>query len=75
MGAVTAGLISATGLKLMNSLKENSMGTLVCWSLVAITFMAVAILRIPLGWVLLGLGGLACCWAYRQLGLTRKAVP
>jgi chromate transporter len=75
MGAVTAGLISATGLKLMSSLHQNTMGALVCWALAAITFIAVAIFRIPLAWVLLGLGGLACTWAYRQLGLAQKAAP
>ena len=68
MGAVAAGLIAATGLKLMGSLKGNVMGAPVNIALVAITFIAIALFRILLIWVLLGLGGLACCWAYRQLG-------
>ncbi|MBT9506930.1 chromate transporter [Rhodoferax sp.] len=68
MGAVAAGMIAATGLKLIASIKANIMGTIVCWSLAAITFIAIALLRIPLAWVLLGIGGLACAWAYRQLG-------
>lgn len=77
MGAVTAGLITATGLKLIPSLKENSMGALVCWALLAITFIAIAILRVPLAWVIFSLGGLACSWAYWQLGMikTPKATP
>src|SRR5665647_1466668 len=37
MGAVAAGLITATGLKLVAALKKNVMGALVCWSLAAIT--------------------------------------
>jgi chromate transporter len=68
MGAVAAGLIAGTGLKLISSLKRNIMGAPVCWSLLAITFIAIALLHVPLVWVLLGAGTLACVWAYRQLG-------
>lgn len=68
MGAVAAGLIAGTGLKLISSLKKNIMGATVCWSLSAITFIAIALLHVPLAWVLLGAGTLACVWAYRQLG-------
>ena len=68
MGAVAAGLITATGLKLVAALGKNVMGTLVCWALAAITFVAIALLRVPLAWVLISVGGLACAWAYRQLG-------
>jgi chromate transporter len=68
MGAVAAGLITATGLKLIGALKTNPMGSSVCWALAAITFIAIALLRVPLAWVLLGVGGVACGWAYRQLG-------
>ena len=71
MGAVAAGLIGATGLKLVGAMKSNVMGPLVCWGLAGITFVAIALVRIPLAWVLLGVGSLACVWAYRQLGLTR----
>ena len=68
MGAVAAALITATGLKLISAMKENVMGTPVCWALAAITFVAIGILRWPLAWVLLGFGGAACVWAHRQLG-------
>ena len=68
MGAVAAGLIVATGLKLISALKENTMGPLVCYGLAAITFVAIAVLRVPLVWVLLSIGAVACGWAYRQLG-------
>jgi len=74
MGAVAAGLITATGLKLVAALKKNVMGTPVCWALAAITFIAIALLRVPLAWLLLGVGGLACAWAYRQLGRARAAL-
>lgn len=71
MGAVAAGLIAATGLKLIGALKTNIMGTAVCWALAAMTFIAIAVLRWPLAWVLLSLGAVACTWAYRQLGLAQ----
>lgn len=70
MGAVAAGLITATGLKLVRALKTNIMGALVCWALAASTFIAIALLRLPLAWVLLGLGWVACAFAYRRLGVT-----
>jgi chromate transporter len=68
MGAVAAGLIAGTGLKLMATLKNNPMGAPACYASAAITFIAIALLRIPLAWVLLGVGGPACLWTYRQLG-------
>jgi len=67
MGAVAAGLIIATGMKLLGALVKNPMGLWVCSALAALTFVAVALLRWPLVWVLLGLGGVACVWAYRLL--------
>jgi chromate transporter len=75
MGAVSAGLIAAVGLRLITALKVNVMSAGVCITLAAITFIAIAILRIPLVWVLLGLGTGATLWAHRQLGIlehTRK---
>jgi chromate transporter len=73
MGAVAAGLVAATGIKLIAALKHNPMGMSVCWAFAVLTFVAIALLRWPLAWVLLGFGGLACAWAYRQLGRTDAA--
>lgn len=67
MGAVSAGLIAGTGLKLITALKGNAMGALACTVLALLTFVAIALLRIPLVWVLLGLGLPAMAWAYHQL--------
>ena len=67
MGAVTAGLITATGIKLSPALRVNPLGHGLCWLLVALTFVAIGLLRMPLVWVLLGLGGLSCGQAYRAL--------
>ena len=40
--------------------------------LAALTFVATALLRLPLSWVLLSLGGAGIFWAYRQLGRVQK---
>ncbi|MCF8167338.1 MAG: chromate transporter [Rhodoferax sp.] len=68
MGAVAAGLIAATGLKLVSALRKNVMGLTACWGFAAISFCAVAIFRVSLATVLLCVGGAACLWAYRQIG-------
>jgi chromate transporter len=73
MGAVSAGLIAAVGLRLITALKSNVMSAGVCIALAAITFIAIAVLRIPLVWVLVGLGSVATFWAYRQLGAIEQA--
>ncbi len=71
MGAVAAGLIAATGLKLAAALARNVMGLGFCWFLAAATFFAVAVLRLPLAWVLLGLGGVSSVWAWHRIGLVQ----
>ena len=63
MGAVSAGLIAAVGIKLMGALKNNPMGMLTCIGLGTLTFIAIGLLRLPLAWVLLSLGTLASVWA------------
>lgn len=68
MGAVAAGLIIATGMKLLSALVKNPMGLWGCMALAGLTFVAVALLRWPLVWVLFGLGSLASGWAYHLLG-------
>lgn len=74
MGAVAAGLIIATGMKLIGALKQNPMGMGMCSGLAALSFVAVAWLRWPLIWVLLGLGGAACLWSFRLLSKTQGRV-
>jgi chromate transporter len=73
MGAVAAGLITATGIKLIAALDKNAMGLAVCIALASATFVAIALLRWPLAWVLLGIGGGACAWAYHVLGRAEAA--
>ena len=67
MGAVAAGLIAATGLKLFGALQKNVLGLMPCIGLGVLCFIAIALLRWPLAYVLLGLGGTACAIAYRKL--------
>jgi len=67
MGAVAAGLIVGTALKLINALRANPTGIPACAVLLASAFVAAAILRWPLVWVLLGLGTVACLIAWRRL--------
>ena len=69
MAAVAAGLIAATGLKLSGALVKNVLGLRLCISLGVMCFMAIALLRWPLVYVLLGLGGTACTLAWRKLKL------
>jgi chromate transporter len=73
MGAVVVGLIAASGARLLGALRENAMGLPVCSMVIAAGFVAVALLRIPLVWTLFVLGGLAWFWAWRQLGVVKRA--
>lgn len=67
MAAVAAGLIVATGLKLFPALRKNPLGLGTCIAFGALCFVAVALLRWPLAYVLLGLGSVACAMTYRKL--------
>jgi chromate transporter len=67
MGAVAAGLIAATALKLAGALRNNVLGLRLCTAFGALCFVAIALLRWPLAAVLLGLGGAACVLAYSKL--------
>ena len=67
MGAVAAGLIAATGLKLFGALLKNVLGLPLCIAFGVLCFTAIALLRWPLLYVLFGLGSVACVLAYRRL--------
>ena len=73
MGAVSAGLIVGTALKLASALRVNVMGRGVCVTLVLAVFVAVALLRWPLVWVLLVLGLAASIYAWRRLRTNNAA--
>lgn len=67
MGAVAAGLIIATGLKMLPALRRNPLGMRLCVALGVACFAGIALLRWPLAYVLLPLGLVACYLAYRRL--------
>jgi chromate transporter len=67
MGAVAAGLIFSTGVKLLPALRRNVLGAPTAFALVAVMFACIALLRVPLLWMLAGLGSLACALAWRRL--------
>jgi chromate transporter len=73
MGAVSGGLIIATGLKLATTLPKNPMGLWPAIAFAVVTFAAVGIWRISLIWVLLGLGLVACALAYRALAMSSSS--
>ena len=66
MSAVAAGLIAATGLKLFGALRTNGLGLVICTVLGVLCFAGVALLRLPLVYVLLGLGSVGCALAYKK---------
>jgi chromate transporter len=67
MGAVAAGLIMGTGLKLLPSLQKNVLGIPLSAGLGVLSFAAIALLKLPLAWVLLGLGAIGCVVAFRRI--------
>ncbi len=67
MAAVAAGLIGATGLRLFGALQKNVLGLRLCAVLGVLVFGAIALLRIPLAYVLLSVGVLSCMLAFRRL--------
>ena len=68
MGAVAAGLVIATALKLMSSLKGNALGAALAALFALLTLLGIALLRWPMVWVLLALGPAAMACAAWRLG-------
>lgn len=73
MAAVSAGMICGTALKLAGALRRSPLGAPASLMLGAAAFGMVALLRWPLVWVLLGLGTLACLYAWRTLAAAARA--
>lgn len=68
MSAVAAGLITGTGLKLIPALKTNVLGIPISALIAVMIFIAIALLRLPLVWVLLTMGLVVCGLACHRLG-------
>ena len=67
MGAISAGLIIGTALKLIPTLKDSPLGRPLCAAVAVVAFVCVALLRWPLVWVLLCLGVLTCCYSAMRI--------
>jgi len=67
MAAVSAGMFGAAALKLSASLARNPLPLPCSIALGTAGFVLVALLRVPLVYVLLGVGGLGCVLCYRRL--------
>lgn len=67
MGAVAAGLVVATALRLAPTLKSSALGLPVAALLVVLCTLGIAWLRLPLVWVVLGLGGVGMAVAAWRL--------
>lgn len=67
MAAVSAGMIGAAGLKLAGVLARHPMPLAWGVALAALAFVLVALVRVPLPFVLFGVGGLGCLLTYRRM--------
>lgn len=67
MGAVAAGLIISSGLRLLPSLKHHPLGILLCCLLGGLCLIAIAVFRWPLLYVLPVLGIVSCLLTYLKL--------
>ncbi|HRP95782.1 MAG TPA: chromate transporter [Rhodocyclaceae bacterium] len=68
MGAVAAGLMLAMACKLAVPLRNNPMGLMLCGALALATVVLVAVLQVPLVWVVPALGTLGWCLARWSIG-------
>jgi chromate transporter len=68
MGAVAAGLVIATAIKLLSTLRTNPVGAGPALVLAALTLAAIAGLRWPMVWVVPALGAVAVALAAWRLG-------
>lgn len=67
MGLVVVALILTTALKLIPALRTHVGGRAFCVISAVSTFVAIALLRFPLLWVLLIIGTLSCLWTYHRI--------
>jgi chromate transporter len=75
MGAVSAGLVLATALKLGGALRASVMGKAIAAAFTVGTVALIAGLHWPMVWVILGLGvpAVACAWWHLARARTRGA--
>lgn len=71
MGAVAAGLVAGTALKLVGALAGNVLGRWLCGGVIAAVFAAVALGRVPLLGALAAIALPTCLWAAWRLKAAR----
>jgi chromate transporter len=67
MGAVSAGLMFGTGLKLAATWRTHAIGGVLFLGIGTLTFVLVVALKWPLAWVVLGLGSVSTALAWRRM--------
>jgi hypothetical protein len=67
VSAVAAGLVAGMGLKLTATLARHPLGRWCSAALALASFIAMAVMRVPLAWVLLVVGGAGCVLTWRKL--------
>lgn len=67
MGAVAAGLVIVTSIKLLGTLRHNTLGLPLCLCLAALMAIGTGWLHWPLIWLLMGLGLVSCTLAWHRL--------
>lgn len=73
MGVISAGVILGTAIKLGGTLRGNVLGGAICAGAAGAAFVAVALLRWPLIWVLCGLGVICSLVAARRMARSLPA--
>ncbi len=68
MAAVAAGLVISTAFKLLDALRGNPLGRPLGLLIAALTVVAIAWLRLPLVWVVVGFGSVCLALVWRKLG-------
>jgi chromate transporter len=67
MGAVTAGLIAGTSLKLLAQLRRHPLGLALATVVAAAAFAGLVLLHLPLVAIVFGLGGVTCVLTWQRL--------
>ena len=75
MGAVAAGLIAGSAIKLASGLKGHPITFLGSMVFMGIAFLSLAIFKISLILVLFGLGFISVWLTYRRISALRKGPP
>ncbi|APR03111.1 chromate transporter [Thauera chlorobenzoica] len=71
MGAVAAGLILAMACKMLLTLRKNLMGPWLCALLGLTALIAVVVFRVPLAWIVIGLG--LAGWSLARVCIMRQS--